>query len=193
MIKLISFSAVIIDQAKPVARLVSEQLRVNTLRGQQLLIDSHVSFPPIRISTFFVLSEQLNFSGALLSVFASLGCLAFSRRTYQLQTRATLHTSHATPSAPASVALECAFCAAPIPVCDVLALVSSRDRAQCTAERLAALAVKHAEECTGRRAVESLKEDDAHVPVTEGCTKVIEGKHKQVYCHMVFILFYYVI
>ena len=159
------------------ASLVSEQLSVDSPRAPQPLFESHASFPSIRISTFFELKEQLNFSGALLSLFASLGCLAVSRRTPQLQTRATLHTSHATPTVPANVALECAFCAASIPVANVLPLVSSHDRAQYTVERLAALAMKHAEDCTGRRGVESLKEDDAHMPVTEGCTKMIEGKH----------------
>ena len=159
------------------ARLGSEQLNVDCPRAPQPLIEPHVSFPSIRISTFYVLGDQLSFSGALLSLYASLGCFAVSRCTPQLRTRATLHTSHATPAAPVSVALECAFCAASIPVADVLALVSSRDRAQYTVERLAALAVKHAEECPGRRGVECLKEEDAHVPVTEGFTKVIEGKH----------------
>lgn len=158
------------------ARLVSEQLRVDSPRVPQPLIDPYMSFPPIRISTFFVLSDQLNSSGALLSLFASLGCLFVCRRTSRTRTRATQRTSHAIPSALDSVTLECAFCAASIPVSDVLTLVSSRDRAQCTAERLEALAVKHAQDCTGRRGVESLREDDAHVPVTEGCT-VIEGKH----------------
>ena len=162
------------------ARLVSVQLSVDSPHAPQSLIAPHVSFPSIRISTFFLLSEQLNFSGALLSLFASLGCLAVNRHTPQLQTREKLHTSHATPAAAASVALECAFCAASIPVCDVLALVSSRDRAQCTAERLAALAVKHAAKCPGRTGAHILKKEDVSSPVAERCTSLgsmIEGKH----------------
>ena len=158
-------------------RLASEHIHDVAPRSPQPLIDPRLRHQPIRISRFEVLGGQLTSTGALPTLFASLGCLAVSRRTPQLRTRATLHTPHATPAAPASVALDCAFCAASIPLSDVLALFSSRDRAQCTVELLAALAVKHAEECTGRRGVESLKEDDAQVPVTEGCTKVIEGKH----------------
>ena len=160
---------------------VSEQLHVDGLQALQSIIDQHLSFLPIRISTFEALGDQLKDIGALLSLFASLGYLAVRRRAPpEVQNSATPHTAEMPQASPANLALECDFCPASIPLADVLALVTSRDRAQCTANLLAALAMRHAAECPGRTGAHILRKEDVSSPVAEGCTSlgaVIEGMH----------------